>query len=189
MGDLRLVIITGRPGSGKSTLFETLKGRLDAEWAFVDGDAYIGEVWARFGGPDVQWSAIRPNLVPVSSEGVAAAAREGKRVVYAGVVLSPHEVRVLTTAAGLTYPSDAVRLFELRCSETTVVQRRMWIQWDQFPAPRNETERAHKEQVIRDHNRSHTPRGLSGAIEIQTDSIDEAGVMRESLRRLAGSGA
>lgn len=182
MADIRLLIITGNPAAGKTELAKTLGARLSGNWTVVHGDDYIEEVFRRY--PGHPWTEIRPYLASVSAEGIDQATRDGKRVVYDGVVLNLDEVRTLAEGAGLTYPDPRVALLNMSCSEDTVVSRRMWVDWDRFAVPKSEYERVVKEAVIRNHHRAHTPTGLTGAHHVVSDRMSEDEVFREVLRWL-----
>ena len=104
---------------------------------------------------------------------------------YDGVLLSMEELRTLTRACGMSYPSAEVALPCLRTTEDTVVRRRLWVRWDRFDIPTTEPERAEKEAAIRNHHRRHPTPSLDGAYALDTDDLTPDETFRATIRWLA----
>ena len=116
MGEL--VIVTGPPGSGKSTVCDLLVEKFDSS-VLVHGDWFFG-LWRR-GAIDPWLPAARAQANVAGSAAAATAgifARSDCWVVYDGLV-RPDEVSGFVTAAGLA----AARYVVILPSVTTCVER------------------------------------------------------------------
>jgi adenylate kinase family enzyme len=95
-----LIVVTGPPGAGKSTVAQVLAGRFDPS-ALVAGDAFFAMIDQGFIDPWTE-AAHRQNEVVVAAAAAAAGrmAQGGYTVVFDGVI-GPWFLETFLTATGL----------------------------------------------------------------------------------------
>ena len=121
---VRLVLVTGAPGSGKTELTRKLACCLPEDWRVIHLDDFF-----------VAWACIygRPgdgNVWPAVDRGAdlpgLTAKRyldEGASVVIEGIIRGDNWAKRLCAAAGLQLPSPAVRVVDLNCSRAVAIAR------------------------------------------------------------------
>lgn len=173
---LRLVIVTGGPGAGKTTLCQGLYGGLPECWRLLPMDNFLG-IALQNGLPEDLLEAI----VKLTEVTLAHWKNdEGLRFLVDGVISSTTHVRRLSEAFGVTWPSMEVRVLQLvRTIDTHRRRRRAAATWDLLtPAGMTKDQAfAYLERLV--------PAPIPGTIEIKTDDRSRTQILEEALGHLA----
>ena len=173
--DVRLVLVTGGPGAGKTVLCQRLYGGLPKKWRFVPLDNFIGIALAN------------PKLGPWPDAAVKFGEvcldywRKEKLypVLVEGVIQNDHQVQRLCRAFGIAWPGPNVRVLQLTRTVTTHKARRASdAEWSP-PMPAGMT----KEQAF-ENLETQVPTALTGARRIVTDVLSESQVLEAALTHL-----
>ncbi len=118
--NVKLVMITGNPGSWKSVVSKALWCGLPEEWQLVtlDGLFYISQ------GPegDDNWSKYQLGVL-TRAKVLQYFGDRRCRLIAEGIIQSDREVKTYSGALGLMPKSDQVRFFDLRCSREEAIRR------------------------------------------------------------------
>jgi hypothetical protein len=163
---LRLVILTGGFGAGKTRAAHQLIGMLPKNWRLVQLDNYVPWGWKN---PAVDAAAktlgyLGPN--------------EKHPVLFEGAIESEDNVRVLSSSYGVSWPSPQVRVIQLTRSAGVAAQRRrddstLWPDWSAEKKERGIL--ALEGQV---------PPIVHGAVVIATDTLTEEQVLSKVIEAL-----
>lgn len=173
---VRLILVTGGPGAGKTTLCKRLYGDLPKKWRLVPLDNFIG-LALRTPGPG-DW----PDKTVRYAEVCLDYWRKEKRydLLVEGVVQNSDQVGRLSKAFGRAWPSDTVRVIQLTRTLTTHKLRRASdAEWDPPMVPGMTKEDAFLGLEAR------VPPPLLGARLVPTDDVTEEDVFQRVLRELA----
>jgi hypothetical protein len=173
---VRLILVTGGPGAGKTALCRRLYGNLPKTWRFVPLDNFI-ELALRTPGTG-DW----PDKTVSYAEVCFDYWRKEKRynLLAEGVVQNSDQVGRLCNAFGIVWPSDSVRLIQLtRTLATHKLRRASDAEWDP-PMGHGMT----KEDAFRGLE-ARVPPAIRGARLIPTDDVAEEEVFQAVLRELA----
>jgi hypothetical protein len=173
--EVRLVIVTGGPGAGKTTLCRRLYGNLPKNWRFVPLDNFLG---LALRNPNLgDWPDVTIRLAEVclnywKDEKVY-------NVLTEGVVRNPNHVSRLAESFGMRWPSAVVRVLQLaRKVETARVRRKEMGEWDP-PLPSGMTREAAFASL-----ETRTPGAIPGARVIDTDPLSEEKVYETAVGHL-----
>jgi hypothetical protein len=173
---VRLVLVTGGPAAGKTTLCQRLYGGLSKQWRFVPLDNFI-ELALRSAGPG-DW----PDKTIRFGEICLDYWRKEKlyNVLVEGVIQDTGQVSRLCSAFGVGWPSAEVRLLQLtRTFESHKRRRSADAGWAP-PMPPGMT----KDDAF--HNlEARVPALIEGARMIATDKLSEGEVIQAALLHLA----
>jgi hypothetical protein len=172
---VRLVLVTGGPGAGKTALTRRLYGGLPKNWRFVPLDNFIGLALAnpKLGDwPDATIAIAGVCLDYWRKEKVY-------NLLVEGVIQSTDHVESLAKAFSLTWPSNAVRVIRLdRSFEAMKKRRAAESEWSPPMAPGMTREQAFLNLEMR------VPRPIPGERRIDTDHLTEGEVYEAALRFL-----
>jgi hypothetical protein len=173
---VRLILVTGGPGAGKTVLCKRLYGGLPKHWRFVPLDNFIG-ISFRLQGPE-DWPEKTVKLGEICLD------YWRKEKLYSllveGVIQNADQVARLCGGFGTRWPAPEVRLIQLtRTFETHKRRRESESEWDPPKSPGMTREDAFKNLEAR------VPSAIEGARLIGTDRLSEEQVLEASLRHLA----
>jgi len=118
---VRMIIIAGNPGAGKSRLAQLLVRALGHHWRSFGLDDQRG-VFDPIPGP--RWAFSRGSHAIPESRSVRGYLGSGGGVIFEGALVDDTDVSRLAQWAGLHYPSPEVMTVLLRCSVETAFRRR-----------------------------------------------------------------
>jgi hypothetical protein len=118
--DVRLVLITGGPGTTKSTVAKILYGAQGAEWRMLSLDDYFYLQAAKV--PGDAWDMFEANA-PIRAAIIRYIGDRRGRVIAEGIIQSDREVELYGAAMGVSRTSPAVKLIELRCPREIAANR------------------------------------------------------------------
>lgn len=173
---VRLILVTGGPGAGKTALSKRLYAALPKRWRFVPLDNFIGLSF-RINEPG-DWPEKTVRLAEICLDYW----RKEKRydLLVEAVIQNVGHAARLCAAFGLAWPSDSVRLLQLtRTFETHKRRRAAESEWDPPLGPGMTREDAFRNLEAR------VPTRIDGARVIVTDALTEDQVYQASLVHLA----
>ena len=172
---IRLIILTGGPGAGKTVLSRRLYCHLPKNWRIVPLDNFIG-ISFRVAAPG-DWPDKTVSLGEICLEYWRKEKRYG--VLVDGVIQNDEQVRRLCTAFGVGWPSARVRLIQLdRSFETHRKRRASDAEWDPPMGPGQTRDQAFENLEQR------VPGRIPGARIIVTDQLTEGEVFECALQQL-----
>jgi hypothetical protein len=118
---VRMIIIAGNPGAGKSRLAQLLVRALGHQWRAFGLDDQRG-VFDPIPGP--RWAFSRGSHTIPECRSVRGYLGTGGGVIFEGALVDDVDVSRLAQWAGLHYPSPEVMTVLLRCSVETAFRRR-----------------------------------------------------------------
>jgi hypothetical protein len=172
---VRLILVTGGPGAGKTTLCKRLYGNLPKNWRLVPLDNFI-ELALRTPGPG-DW----PDKTVRYAEVCLDYWRKEKRynLLVEGVIQDSDQAGRLCKAFGTAWPSASIRLIQLtRTLATHKLRRASDAEWDPPMGPGMTREDAFLGLEAR------VPPPIQGARSIPTDDVTEEEVFQAVLREL-----
>jgi chloramphenicol 3-O-phosphotransferase len=116
---VKLVLITGNPGGGKTVVSRLLGCLLPEPWEVVHLDHYLYLKTADTGN---FWNDVEASA-PIRASSIRFYRDRGGRVIYEGIIQSDAEVSVYCKAAGVARESEEFRFFDLRCARDEGVRR------------------------------------------------------------------
>ena len=164
---LRLVVLTGGFGGGKTRAANQLIGLLPKNWRLVQLDHYVPWGW-------------KAGAVEAAAKTLGYLGPNEKHpVLFEGAIASKADIELLCARFGVSWPSDTVRVVQLTRSAETAARRRredptLWPDWT--PEAKESGIRSLEQQV---------PPLIPGAVLIATDTLAEEQVLEkivESLR-------
>jgi energy-coupling factor transporter ATP-binding protein EcfA2 len=172
---VRLILVTGGPGAGKTTLCKRLYGFLPKNWRFVPLDNFIELALRTPGSGDWPDKTVRYGEVCLDYW------RKEKRynLLVEGVVQIADQVSRLCAAFGTAWPSESVRLIQLtRTLATHKLRRASDAEWDPPMISGMTKDDAFLGLEAR------VPPAVPGARIIPTDEVTEEEVFQAVLREL-----
>lgn len=122
--DVRLVLVTGPPGSGKTRLGRELACRLPEQWRILRLDDFF-VAWARLAGRSGDgnvWPAVQ-RAPQLAGETAGWFLKEGASIVMEGIIPGRDWAQQACRSAGLDISSPSVRMIALRCTRETAIAR------------------------------------------------------------------
>ena len=173
---VRLVLVTGGPGAGKTVLCKRLYSRLPKHWRFVPLDNFIGLSFR------LQEPGDWPNKTVKLGEVCLDYWRKEKlySLLVEGVIQNEDQVVRLCTAFGTHWPAPEVRLIQLtRTFATHKSRRESESEWSPPMTPGMTRDDAFRNLEAR------VPGLIEGARVIATDRLSEEEVLEATFLHLA----
>ena len=118
---VRLIVIAGNPGAGKSRLTSLLVSALGRKWRAFGLDDQRGVFDPE---PGVRWAVSRGSHALPEARSVHRYLDTGGGVIFEGSLVDRNEVSRLVKWVGVRHPSREVKTIVLRCSVETAYRRR-----------------------------------------------------------------
>lgn len=179
---LRLIVITGGPGAGKSTLAHSLFRSMPVGWRIVAWDDLEGPAGAfvQRSGKGADQHALQLEML-LSSVHFWSSVNSYKLIVE-GIFAGTDEVEAIASAANLKPDTPAVRVFYLQASEALAVKRRAQDKYWEGVRHNNDP------NFIKEHYRSFVFSRPRYSTSIQTGRLSSSQVLSKILKDLQEPG-
>ena len=121
---LIICVLTGLPGTGKSTTSDILKSKLGKNWEILHADDFNQQTFSKYGRDKKKWSEIRQYRPILIGSEARSCLSQGKNVSIEGNLKDETEINNLSDSIRETFQNDFnLKIILLRGDFETIVKR------------------------------------------------------------------
>ena len=103
---LNLCVLTGLPGTGKSTTSDILKCKLGKNWEILHADNFNNETFSKYGKGNEKWADIRQHRPTLIGRKAGSYLSQGKNVLIEGNLKDETEIKNLSDSIREAFQND-----------------------------------------------------------------------------------
>lgn len=121
---LNLCVLTGLPGTGKSTTSDILKCKLEKNWKILHADDFNLETVSKYRRGNEKWSEIRQHRPTLIGKEAGSCLSQGKNVLIEGNLKDETEIKNLSDSIREAFQNDFnLKIILLRGNFEMIVKR------------------------------------------------------------------